>query len=95
MLGDASQDIGEPSLRINIVHFGVTIRLYINAARSPPRSEPQNNQDFLPRVSIGVCMSRIDTDDGKFDPTKLMPKPARHRAGFKADALSQRRMFTK
>jgi hypothetical protein len=22
MLGDASQDIGEPSLRINIVHFG-------------------------------------------------------------------------
>jgi hypothetical protein len=22
MLGDASQDIGEPSLRINVVHFG-------------------------------------------------------------------------
>jgi hypothetical protein len=26
----------------------VTIKLYIIAARSPPRSEPQNSQDFLP-----------------------------------------------
>jgi hypothetical protein len=30
--------------------LAVTIRLYITAARSPPRSEPQNNQDFLPRA---------------------------------------------
>ena len=28
----------------------VTIMPYITAARSPPRSEPQNNQDFLPRA---------------------------------------------
>jgi len=28
----------------------VTIRLYITAALSPPRSDPQNNQDFLPRA---------------------------------------------
>jgi len=26
--------------------LAVTIRLYLTAARSPPRSEPQNNQDF-------------------------------------------------
>jgi hypothetical protein len=28
----------------------VTIKLYIIAARSPPRSEPQNSQDFLPKA---------------------------------------------
>jgi hypothetical protein len=28
----------------------VTIRLYMAAARRPPRSEPQKSHDFLPRV---------------------------------------------
>jgi len=28
--------------------FAVTIRLYITAARSPPRSEPQNSHDLRP-----------------------------------------------
>src|SRR5665213_956725 len=30
--------------------LAVTIRLYIAAARCPPRSEPANNHDFLPRA---------------------------------------------
>src|SRR4029077_6500110 len=30
--------------------LAVTIRLYIAAARSPPRSEPQNNHDFRPKA---------------------------------------------
>ena len=57
MLGDPGQDVGQPGLRIDIVQFGsdnqaVTIRLYITAARWPPRSEPANNynHDFLPRA---------------------------------------------
>ena len=31
--------------------LAVTIRLYMAAARSPPRSEPQNSHDFLPRAT--------------------------------------------
>src|SRR6476660_1791375 len=30
--------------------LAVTIRLYIEAARCPPRSDPQNSHDFLPRA---------------------------------------------
>jgi hypothetical protein len=30
--------------------FALTIRLYITAARSPPRSEPQNSHDLRPKV---------------------------------------------
>lgn len=30
--------------------FAVTMRLYIAAARRPPRSDPQNSQDFRPRA---------------------------------------------
>ena len=30
------------------LRFAVTIRLYIAAARSPPRSEPANNHDRRP-----------------------------------------------
>ncbi|EAQ34180.1 hypothetical protein NB311A_00605 [Nitrobacter sp. Nb-311A] len=40
-------------------------------------------------------MPCIDANDGEFDPTKLMPKPARHCARLKADTLRQWRMFTK
>src|ERR1700719_2595535 len=50
MLGDPGQDVGQPGLRIDIVHLVVTIRLYITAARWPPRSEPASNHDFLPRA---------------------------------------------
>jgi hypothetical protein len=40
-------------------------------------------------------MSRIDANDRKFDPTKLVPKPARHRASLKTNALRKGRMFKK
>ena len=30
--------------------LAVTMRLYMAAARSPPRSDPQNSHDFLPRA---------------------------------------------
>src|SRR5204862_4459920 len=30
--------------------LAVTIRLYMAAARCPPRSDPQNSHDFLPRA---------------------------------------------
>src|SRR6202040_2240272 len=33
-----------------LFNLAVTIRLYITAARWPPRSEPANNHDFLPRA---------------------------------------------
>src|SRR6478736_8170642 len=41
----ASQACGSTSFIL-----AVTMRLYIAAARSPPRSDPQNSQDFLPRA---------------------------------------------
>ena len=41
----ASQACGSMSFIL-----AVTISLYIAAARSPPRSEPANNHDFLPRA---------------------------------------------
>ena len=40
-------------------------------------------------------MPCIDANDGEFNPTKLVPKPACHRARLKADTLRQWRMFTK
>ena len=40
-------------------------------------------------------MTSIDADHRKIDPTKLVPKPARHRAGLKSDALRLWRMFAK
>src|SRR4051812_42257330 len=41
----ASQACGSTSFNL-----AVTIRLYIAAARCPPRSEPANSHDFLPRA---------------------------------------------
>ena len=41
----ASQACGSTSLS-----FAVTISEYMAAARSPPRSEPANSHDFLPRA---------------------------------------------
>ena len=47
--GDAGEDVSQPGLRIDAdSSCTVMIRLYIAAARSPPRSEPQNSHDFLP-----------------------------------------------
>jgi hypothetical protein len=37
----------------------------------------------------GVCMPRINTNHGKPNPTKFVPKPARHRTGLKTNALRQ------
>src|SRR5262249_26587122 len=41
----ASQACGSTSFIL-----AVTMRLYMAAARSPPRSDPQNSHDFLPRA---------------------------------------------
>ena len=46
--GDTGQDVGQPGLRIDVVHLAVTMMLYMAAARCPPRSEPANSHDFLP-----------------------------------------------
>jgi len=43
VLGDPGQDIGQPNMRIDVIHLALTIRLYIVAARWPPRSEPANS----------------------------------------------------
>ena len=37
-------------LRSTSFKLAETIRLYMTAARWPPRSEPQNNHDFLPKA---------------------------------------------
>ena len=44
-LASASQACGSTSFNL-----AVKIKLYITAARWPPRSEPANNHDFLPRA---------------------------------------------
>lgn len=45
-------------------------------------------------VSEAACVPRINANDRKLDPTKLTPKPVRHRAGLKTNALCQWAMFT-
>src|ERR1700733_11608225 len=50
MGSDAGDDIRKPRLRIDAIHLGVMIRLSMAAARRPPRSDPQNSQDFRPRA---------------------------------------------
>ena len=59
MLGDASQDIGEPGLRINIVHFGGNdeavhhrgaLAAAIRTAEQPGFS-PQGNHPFILPIS--------------------------------------------
>src|SRR6267378_5015496 len=53
MLGNTRQNVREPGLWIDVVHLGCGDQ-YITAARSPPRSEPQNKHDLrakaLPRT---------------------------------------------
>jgi hypothetical protein len=39
MGGDAREDVGEPSLQIDAILFAVIMRLYMAAARCPPRSD--------------------------------------------------------
>jgi hypothetical protein len=48
LLGDAPQKSASQACGSISFILAVTIRLYITAARSPPRLEPQNNQYFLP-----------------------------------------------
>ena len=50
MGSDAGDDIRKPRLRIDAIHLGVPIRLYMAAARRPPRFDPRNSQDFRPRA---------------------------------------------
>jgi hypothetical protein len=45
----ASQAWGSMSLSL-----AVTISEYMNAARWPPRSEPTNSHDFLPRAILRI-----------------------------------------
>jgi hypothetical protein len=55
----ASQACGSTSFIL-----AVTIRLYITAARPPPRLEPQNSQDYRPRAmphgSFGGVIRQAD-----------------------------------
>ena len=48
----ASQTCGSTSFI-----FAETMRLYMAAARRPPRSDPQNNQDFLPNAMPRSALS--------------------------------------
>ena len=51
MTGDARENVGQPRLWIDAVILHVTMRPYIAAARWPPRSEPQNSHDLLPKAT--------------------------------------------
>ena len=42
-----------------------------------------------------MCVTSIDADHGKIDASKLVPKPARHRAGLETDTLGIGRAFAK
>lgn len=53
--GNAVKHVGEPGLRIDVVHLGrdnQAVKLYMAAARWPPRSDRANNHDFLLCKSI-------------------------------------------
>jgi hypothetical protein len=49
-VGDAGEHVGELGLGVDIVSLAETMRVYMNAARRAPRSEPANNHAFLPRA---------------------------------------------
>jgi hypothetical protein len=73
MIGNAREHVGKPSPRVNIIHLGghsITMRLYITAARSPPRSEPAKSRGFLPRAI----------------PRALLPPPCEQEIGVEAMA---------
>src|SRR5258708_6974341 len=56
---DASKDVGEPACGSTPFILAVTTRLYMAAARRPPRSEPQKSQDFRPRaIARSFCPCR-------------------------------------
>ncbi len=58
----------------------VTMRLYIAVARCPPRSEPQNSQDFLPRaIPLPLSAALLDRQPG-----------ARHRDFDRSERAGQR-----
>ncbi len=50
MIGDPREDVGEPGLRIDVVHFGGDDQAIHGGGARPTRSEPQNNHDLRPRA---------------------------------------------
>ena len=51
MAGDAREHVGEPRLRIDAIHLCGDDQAVHVAARSPPRSDPQNSHDFRPSAT--------------------------------------------
>ena len=56
MIVDAGEHVGEPGLRIDVVELGRLISVGMTAARSPPRSEPANSQDFRAKGNLAVIL---------------------------------------
>lgn len=52
--GDAVKYVGEPGFGSTPFILAETIKLYMAAARWLPRSDPANNQDFLPCAAQGA-----------------------------------------
>jgi hypothetical protein len=61
MFGDPGRHIAQPGLRSTLFILAVTTKVYIAPAGCPPRSEPANSHDFLPRAiawSFCPCLAR-------------------------------------
>ena len=50
MRGDARQNVGEPRLRIDAVHFGDDDEAMHGGGALTPAVEPRNSQDLRPRA---------------------------------------------
>ena len=50
-VGQPGENIGVPRLRVDVVHFAVTMRVFMSAAGSPPRSDPAKSHDFRPSAT--------------------------------------------
>ena len=50
MPGDAGEHVGEPGLRVDVVHLGRDDEAVHGGGALPPRSEPAKSHDFLPRA---------------------------------------------
>jgi hypothetical protein len=78
MLGDPGQDVGRPSLRINIVHFGGDDQAVHRAARWSPRSEPASNHDSLPSampLSARSAALLTDKDQSGLNEVAILSDP--------------------
>ena len=56
------EDVGAPGLGSTSLSLAVPMRVYITAARSPPRSEPAISQDLRPRKMPRGALS-VDFED--------------------------------